>query len=140
MRNNLTPRNSDSLFNFFDQAFSDLFSVPTFYNRHSRMSTDIKEGEKEYELRVDMPGFDKSEISLTLENGYLTVSAEKKENEEDEKAYIRRERNFSCKRSYYVGNHVQVEDVTAKYENGTLKIVVPKKQALPPKNSNIEIG
>ena len=82
MKNNLTSRNSDSLFNFFDQAFGDLFSVPTFYNRPSKMSTDIKESEKEYELTVDMPGFDKSEISLTLENGYLTISAEKKENEE----------------------------------------------------------
>ena len=140
MRNNLTNRNSGSLFNFFDRAFDDLFSVPTFYNRPSKMSTDIKESEKEYELTVDMPGFDKSEINLTLENGYLTVSAEKKEMEEDEKSYIRRERNYSCRRSYYVGSHVEVEDVSAKYENGTLKVIVPKKQALPPKKNNIEIG
>jgi HSP20 family molecular chaperone IbpA len=86
-----------------------------------------------------MPGFEKSDISLNLENGYLTIEAKREEKQEDDKNYVRRERNFSCKRSYYVGENVTEEDVKAKYLNGTLEILVPKKKEKEITRKNIAI-
>lgn len=140
MRNYLSRRNSDFPFgSFFDDAFDDFFK-PVFYGVKERaMQTDVKETDDGYLLKVDMPGFEKSDISLSLDNGYLTVEAKREEKEED-KGYIRRERNFTCKRSYYVGEAVTEEDVKAKYNNGTLELSVPKKdrKELPKKNIEIE--
>ena len=94
------------------------------------MRTDIKETADAYQLAIEMPGFQKDEIKVALENGYLTVSAEKAEKEENGKEtsakYLRRECRVSCQRSYYVGDDVQEENVKAKYENGMLTLVVPK--------------
>jgi HSP20 family molecular chaperone IbpA len=140
MRNFLTRRNNDFGFNFFDDAFEDFFK-PIFYTPSAdRIKTDIKETESDYELKLDMPGFEKENINLTLENGYLTVEGKREEKEEDEKNYIRRERTLSTKRSFYVGEAVTEEDVKAKYVNGTLTLVVPKKdrKELPKKNIAIE--
>lgn len=128
MKNYLTNRNNGLGFNLFEDFFDDFFK-PTFYGNHvSTMKTDIKETKKGYELSVDMPGFDKKDISLNLDNGYLTIEAKREEREEDDNNYLRRERNYTCKRSYYVGDAVTEEDVKAKYENGTLVIDVPKKK------------
>ncbi len=110
-------------------AFNDFFK-PMFYDEHlDSMRTDIRETATAYELDIEMPGFNKSEIKVSLENGYLTVSAEKnaKTNEGDEGArYIRKECSVSCQRSYYVGEDVEQENVKAKYENGMLLLIVPK--------------
>jgi HSP20 family molecular chaperone IbpA len=128
MKNYLTNRTSGLGFNLFDDFFDDFFK-PTFYgNGKNAMQTDIRETENGYELAVDMPGFDKNDITLNLENGYLTIEAKREEKENDDKNYVRRERNFSCKRSFYVGDAITEEDVKAKYLNGTLEILVPKNK------------
>lgn len=116
--------------NLFDYLFSDpVFNVNTTTNR---MSTDIKEKENGYELSMEVPGFDKEDLKLDLEDGYLTVSAEhNKTNEEkdNEGHLIRQERYYgNTKRSFYVGDAVTKEDIQAKYDKGILNIFVPKKE------------
>ena len=87
-----------------------------------------------------MPGFDKKDIKVALENGYLTVTAEKSEREEDKSGkYLRKERSVSCSRSYYVGDDIEKENVKAKYENGMLTLAVPKSQPKQLPSHNIEI-
>lgn len=135
MRNYLTNTNG---LDFFDRAFEDFFA-PIFYNKRAdSMLTDIKETKTGYELTVDMPGFEKEDINLTLENGYLTIQAKKEEKEEDEK-YVRRERVRSYSRSYYVGDAITEEDIKAKYKNGTLKLDLIKRKEVLPQKKNIVI-
>ncbi|MBP5466558.1 MAG: Hsp20/alpha crystallin family protein [Clostridia bacterium] len=107
--------------------------------RDSGMRTDIKETENGYELSVDMPGYDKKDISVELSHGYLTISAKREEKEENKK-YLRRERSYSCSRSYYVGENIKREHVKAKYEGGTLHLAFPKeeKKEIPDKRIEIE--
>ena len=130
MKNFLTRRNEggDNFVDIWNNPFEDFFK-PFFYGgaRNSGMRTDIKETENGYEMQVDLPGFDKKDIKVSLKNGYLTVKAEKQEKEEDKHNYLRRERSYSCSRSYYVGNTVKEEDVKAKYDNGILSLSVPKE-------------
>ena len=140
MRNYLSRRNNDLGFNFFDDMFDDFFK-PVFYGvKENSMRTDVKENENGYELAIDMPGYDKKDINLSLENGYLKVEARREEKEEDKDSFVRRERSYSCARSYYVGDKITEEDVKAKYENGILTLLVPKndKKQLPKKNISIE--
>ena len=93
----------------------------------------IKETEKGYEVAVDLPGFKKDEIQLELNDGYLTISAEKgldKEEKDKKDKYIRRERYAgSMSRTFYVGESVTENDIHAKYENGILTLDVPKEEA-----------
>ena len=136
--------------NLFDTFFSDpWFNDPWFddrdvqkaqkklygHNGKRMMLTDIKESDKGYELEMDLPGFKKDEIGIELENGYLTVSAAKglDKDEEDKKGkYIRKERYAGAmQRSFYVGENLTQEDIKAKYENGILRLSVPKKEAKP---------
>lgn len=102
-------------------------------NAKNMMKTDIQEHETGYEVDIDLPGFKKDEINLELENGYLTVSAVKglDKDEQDKKGkYIRRERYAGAmQRSFYVGDVLTQEDIKAKYENGILSISIPKKDA-----------
>lgn len=95
------------------------------------MKTDIRETDEGYELDIDLPGFKKDEIQAELKNGYLTVSAAKgldKDEQNKKGEYIRRERySGSMSRSFYVGEHLNEEDIKAKYEDGILKLSVPKK-------------
>ena len=102
-------------------------------NAKNMMKTDIREHDDGYEVDVDLPGFKKDEISLELENGYLTVSAAKglDKDEKDKKGkYIRRERYAGAmQRSFYVGDALTQEDIKAKYDNGILSISIPKKDA-----------
>ena len=105
------------------------------YGKHAQnmMKTDIRETDGSYELDVDLPGFKKDEIKVQLKDGYLTLSAAKglDKDEQDKKGnYIRRERYAgTLSRSFYVGNGVKTEDVHAKFENGVLRLSVPKKAA-----------
>ena len=139
MRNYLSRRNNDLGFGFFDEVFDDFFK-PVFYGvKENSMKTDIKETETEYELSVDMPGYNKEDITLSLDNGYLKVEAKREEKEEDKDNFIRRERSYSCARSYYVGDRVTEEDIKAKYDNGTLTLKVPKEQKEIPQKRNIAI-
>ena len=97
------------------------------------MKTDVKEHEDGYEVDIDLPGFKKDELNLDLTDGYLTISASKglDKDEEDKKGkYIRKERYAgSMSRSFYVGDGITEEDIKAKYENGILKLSIPKKEA-----------
>ena len=101
----------------------------------SLMKTDVKETDTAYELEMDLPGFKKDEIKVALKNGYLTISAEKGlEPEEDKKSgrYIRQERYAgACQRSFYVGDDLTEEDIRAKFRHGVLKVTVPKKEVKP---------
>ncbi len=138
MRNYLTNRNQLD-FDFFREAFDDFFA-PVFFNRSmDNMKTDIKETEKEYELSIDIPGFEREDINLTLNNGYLTIEAKRGAVEENGENYLRRERAVSYARSYYVGDAVSEEDITAKYKRGTLTVNVPKKQKEERKIKTIKI-
>lgn len=138
MRNYLQRRNNDFFgLDFFSDVF-DGFFAPSVVRSHDNMRTDVKETEKAYELAVDMPGFDKKDITVELKDGYLTVSASKQEKEEDGK-YVRRERSYSCSRSYYVGDGITENDVKAKYNNGTLNLFVPKKEIKQIQSKNIQI-
>jgi HSP20 family molecular chaperone IbpA len=105
------------------------------YGRHAAnvMKTDVHEHDEGYELDIDLPGFKKDEIKLTLENGYLTVSAAKsldKDKKNIKGRIIRQERYAgSMQRSFYVGEEVAETDVKAKFEDGVLKLSIPKKEA-----------
>ena len=121
----------------FDKEFSKALA-PTeraLYGKHAKnmMKTDVRETDDSYEVDMDLPGFKKDEISIELENGYLTVSAAKglDKDEEDKKGkYIRKERYAGAmQRSFYVGENLTDEDIKAKYENGILRLSVPKKPA-----------
>lgn len=139
MRNYLSRRNNDLGFNFFEDAFDDFFK-PVFYGvKENAMKTDVKKVDGGYELAIDMPGFEKKDINLSLENGYLTVQASRQDKQQDEDNFVRRERAFSYSRSYYVGNNVSEDDVKAKYANGTLELFVPNKEEKIERKKNIEI-
>lgn len=141
MRNYLVRSNSkNNGLDVFDDVF-DSFFKPMFYEeKFNTMKTDIKETEKSYLMEIDLPGFDKKDLNIALENGYLTVSAQKKECSEGDKKenYLRRERSCSVSRSYYVGD-VKKEDVKAKYESGVLTVEIPKEQPKVPATHNIAI-
>ena len=102
-------------------------------NAKNIMKTDIREHEDGYELDIDLPGFKKDEINVELENGYLTISAAKgldKDGQDKKGKYIRNERYAGAmQRSFYVGDAVTQEDIKAKFEDGILKLSIPKKDA-----------
>ena len=102
-------------------------------NANRVMKTDIKEHDGGYELDIDLPGFKKDEITIDLDNGYLTISAAKgldKDEQDKQGKYIRRERYAGAmQRSFYVGDAVTEEDVKAKFEDGILRLSIPKKDA-----------
>ena len=123
---------------WMDFSFPEIPDVDkTLYGKHAKnmMKTDVKETEKGYEVAVDLPGFKKDEIQLELNDGYLTISAEKgldKEEKDKKDKYIRRERYAgACERSFYVGEEVTQEDIKGEYKHGILKLFVPKKEAKP---------
>ena len=123
----------DNMFPFDEKFFTEK-KDPLYGKNVSRlMKTDVRETEKTYELDIDLPGFKKDEIQIELKDGYLTVSAEKglDKDEEDKKGkYIRKERYAGAmQRSFYVGENLTDEDIKAKYENGILRLSVPKKPA-----------
>ena len=110
-------------------VFDDLFYDPFMSRSSNNMRTDIIEKENEYELSMELPGFNKEDIRMELKDGYLMISANKNTDNEvkdDEGHIIRRERyQGSCSRSFYVGD-VQKEDIKAAFDNGELKITIPK--------------
>ncbi len=120
---------------FFNDAFD--YTPNLFYSTGStQMSADVRECKDHYELTLELPGYAKEDVTASLKDGYLTIDAErtsdKKEGEEDDSRYIRRER-FSGKiqRTFYVGEAVKQEDIQAKFENGVLEITVPKVTPQP---------
>ena len=124
------------MFDAFDRNWARPFHDidRNLYGRHSDrlMKTDIQEKDTGYEISVDLPGFKKDELKVELNNGYLTISAEKSLNkdEEDNGKLIRQERySGSMQRSFYVGSSLTEEDIHCAYENGVLKVSLPKKDA-----------
>ena len=119
--------------------FMDGFAFPDvskeLYGKHAKnvMKTDVRELDNGYEIIVDLPGFKKDEVEVQLEDGYLTISAAKAldKDETDKKGnYIRQERySGSMSRSFYVGDGISEDDIHGKFENGILKLDVPKKEA-----------
>ena len=124
--------------NLFNDDWMD-FGFPevdkALYGKHANnvMKTDVKETDTGYEVDIDLTGFKKDEINAQLDNGYLTISAAKglDKDEKDKKGkYIRKERYAGAmSRSFYVGEGVTQEDIKAKYEDGILRLSVPKKEA-----------
>ena len=124
--------------NLFNDDWMD-FGFPevdkALYGKHANnvMKTDVKETDTGYEVDIDLPGFKKDEINAQLDNGYLTISAAKglDKDEKDKKGkYIRKERYAGAmSRSFYVGEGLTQEDIKAKYEDGILRLSVPKKEA-----------
>lgn len=116
----------------FDDFFGNSLSN---YRTNDLMKTDIKDTDNAYELTIDMPGIKKEDIKAELKDGYLTVNATSGYSNDDKDSngkYIRRERHYgSCSRSFYVGNAVTQDDIKASFENGTLKLVIPKKEDKP---------
>ena len=132
----LVPRRNN--FALFDDFFRD-----DFFKEKDLMKTDIREKKNKYLIDIDLPGFDKENINLSLENGYLMVSAKaENENNDEEEKYVRQERFYGeCSRSFYVGDEITEEDINAEFKNGTLKIEIPKKEETKklPEKKQIEI-
>ena len=138
---------------FGENLFDDWFEFPAFpefhdidrklYGKHAHheMKTDVHEHDDHYEIDIDLPGFQKDELTLNLENGYLTVGAAKgldKEQKDKKGKVIRQERYAGAmQRTFYVGEAPTEEDIHAKYENGVLSLTIPKKdqKELPERKS-----
>lgn len=121
--------------NLFDDFFGDMFGGD-FFDTSSRMSqlmkTDVVEKDGQYMLDIELPGYDKNDISAELKDGYLTIMANKDktiENKDEKSNYVRKERyTGSCQRSFYVGDDVKEEDIQAGFKDGILKIAVRKPE------------
>ena len=139
---------------FGENLFDDMFDMDAMFNnchselfgKHAKnlMKTDIRETENTYELDIDLPGFKKDDVQIELQNGYLTISAAKgvDKDEQDKKGrYIRQERYAGAmSRSFFVGEIVTIEDMHARFESGILQISVPKNvQKQLPKRNILEI-
>ena len=131
--------------NLFDDSLSDFFDFgrmmpqvsSELYGKHARnlMKTDVRELDGSYELDVDLPGFKKDDVQAELKDGYLTITAQtqsESEDKDEEGTYVRKERfSGKCSRTFYVGDDIEEDDIKAKFEDGVLKIAVPKKQEQP---------
>ena len=129
---------------FGENLFDDWFGFPGFrelqnmdrklYGRHAahEMRTDVHEHDDRYELDIDLPGFKKEEIKLDLDHGYLSVSASKglEEKKNDQAGRLIRQERYtgSMQRSFYVGTALKAEDVSAKFEDGVLRLSIPKRE------------
>lgn len=117
---------------WMDFSFPDIDKA--LYGKHASnmMKTDVRENDSNYEIAIDMPGFKKDEIQVQLKDGYLTISAAKglDKDEKDKKGvYIRKERYAgSLSRSFYIGTQLKENDIHAKYEDGILKLDIPKEE------------
>ena len=138
---------------FGENLFDDWFGFPTerdfrniekkLYGKNAAhvMKTDVTEHDDHYEIAIDLPGFKKEDVTIDLENGYLTVGAAKgvdKDENDKEGKLIRQERySGAMQRSFYVGENVTEEDIKAKMEHGVLTLTIPKKETpqLPEKKS-----
>ena len=133
MRRNRNLRSTlmtDPFDTFFDAA-----SAPMQKMAPTLMRTDIKETDEGYEMTIDLPGFKKDDVQAELKDGYLSITAQtqRESEEKDEKGTFVRKERFSgkCSRTFFVGEDIEDDDIKAKFEDGVLKIDVPKKQEQP---------
>ena len=131
----------DPWFGFDDRQFKNMEKKLYGHRAKNVMNTDIKESDSEYQMVIDLPGFKKEDVSVALENGYLTISASKDVEHNEDGNYIRQERYCgSCQRSFYVGDALTVEDIKGEFKHGILKLTIPKKtQEAIPNNKYIAI-
>lgn len=110
------------------ELWDEFFNHDFYPQRINRMKTDVKETETEYLLDIEMPGYNKDNVEITVNDGYLTVTGTKEENKESgDRNYVTRERySGKVSRSWYIGD-VNTEDVKASFADGILKISVPKE-------------
>lgn len=130
----LFGENLMDVFDDFDREFFQGMNHPerVLYGKHAphMMKTDVKETDDHYEVIVDLPGFSKDEISLELNNGNLTIATQKRLTKENQGKMLRQERYMgTMQRTFYVGDSLTEEDIKAKYENGVLTLLIPKKEA-----------
>lgn len=116
----------------FNDTFDELWSDPFFKKNSNYMRTDVRELDGNYLLDMELPGYKKEDITLELKDGYLNISALRNstnEEKDDQGNILRQERySGSCSRSFYVGENVKEGDIKASFENGELKITVPKNE------------
>ena len=117
---------------FFDDPFDNYHYA---VNSSELMKTDVRDTDQGYEITMNLPGVKKEDVKAELKDGYLTISAvtnSNKDEKDKEGRYIRRERySGSCSRSFYVGDGITETDIKAKFENGALTLLVPKKEEKP---------
>lgn len=132
-RNLLSELMTDPFDAFFNAASAPMQAMQKM--SPTLMRTDIKETDGGYELTIDLPGFKKDDVQAELKDGYLTINAQtqsESEDKDEEGTYVRKERfSGKCSRTFYVGDDVEEDDIKAKFEDGVLKITVPKKQEQP---------
>ena len=120
--------------NLFDSFFNDFARVEKT-EVPKIMKTDIQENDMGFELDIELPGCSKEDVSAELKDGYLTIAGKTStstDEKDDSGRFIRRERyQGSCSRSFFVGEELEQEDIKAKFENGILKVFVPKKEPKP---------
>ena len=134
----------DDLFDddwFNDKEFRNMEKKLYGHRAKNVMNTDVKETEDGYELEMDLPGFRKEEVSVELNDGYITIRAAKglDEDEKEKKTgkYIRRERySGACERSFYVGEEVTQQDIKASFKHGILRLDIPKKEVKKVEQNN----
>ncbi len=140
----IVPRKN---FDLFDEFFDDPFFHKEDKHPHpmAMMKTDVRENDNSYIIDVDLPGFQKDNIKVDVEDGYLNISAsmDNTEEEKDKGKFIRRERFVGeCSRSFYVGEQVQSEDIKASFKNGILTLEIPKveEEEKLPEKKYVQIG
>ena len=115
----------------FNDSFDEVFKDPFFSRNMEYMKTDIREKDNTYILEVELPGYQKEDIHMELQNGYLSIQAahhQLKEDKDDKGNLIRQERySGTCKRSFYVGDNLMESDIHASFQNGELTITFPKE-------------
>ncbi len=127
---------------FGENLLDNFFDTPTFRGLNgfsssdrNMMSTDVKETDAGYEISINLPGFKKENVKGEVKDGYLIINASNQtsnDTKDENGRYIRRERySGSCSRSFYVGEQITQNDIKAKFEDGVLKINVPKIEAKP---------
>ncbi|MGN1022451.1 MAG: Hsp20/alpha crystallin family protein [Lachnospiraceae bacterium] len=136
--NPIDDREIAESFHRMDHFFDDAFAPAV-------MRTDITEEDHNYRLEAELPGYDKSDIHMELRDGNLEISASRRENRDQkdrEGRVLRRERRTAaCRRSFRVGREVTAQDISAKFENGILTVIIPKKEEAPAKETGrIEIS
>ena len=147
MMRNYLPDLFEDNFDLFDDFERNFFGRNPLFGHHEKnlMKTDIRDCKDHYEMLIDLPGFKKEEVKISLKDGYLTISAEKgldKDEKDKNGSLIRQERYAGAvNRSFYVGENMEEKDIHAKFENGVLTVTLPKKEEKKelPENKYIEI-